>query len=66
MYERVSAPVGDNGSIDYFTTAGAFPGVKRTDEIIKLFRKHTTFTTWTIHVIPPESFFQLPCVRLFT
>jgi hypothetical protein len=45
--------IGKNGGIQKFSTAGAFPGIKRTDEIVKLFCEHTAFATWTMHGIPP-------------
>lgn len=50
----ISGPIGKNGGIQQFSAAGAFPGVERTDKIVKLLGKHATFTTWTMHGIPPD------------
>jgi hypothetical protein len=51
----IPGPIGKNGGIKQFSTAGAFPGIKRTDKIIKLLSEHATFATWTMHGIPPAT-----------
>jgi hypothetical protein len=51
----VFSSVGQNGGVQKFTTAGAFPGIKRADEVIKFFGKHAAFATWTMHTIPPDN-----------
>jgi hypothetical protein len=50
----ISGPIGKDGGIKQFSATGAFPGVKRTDKIVKLLGKHATFTTRTMHGIPPD------------
>ena len=45
----VAGPVDQDGGIEHFTAAGAFPGYKGADEIIERLGKHTTLTTWTVH-----------------
>jgi hypothetical protein len=49
----IPGPIGKNGGIQQFSTAGAFPGIKRANKIIKLLSEHATFATWTMHGIPP-------------
>jgi hypothetical protein len=46
---KVPCPVGQNGGIDDFTAAGAFPGIERSDEIVKLLGKHTAFAFGAFH-----------------
>jgi hypothetical protein len=45
----ISGPIGKNCGIKQFSAAGAFPGVKRTDKIVKFLGKHATFTARTMH-----------------
>jgi hypothetical protein len=49
----VPGPVGKNCGIQQLSAAGTLPGIERTNKIIKLLGKHTTFATWTMHGIPP-------------
>jgi hypothetical protein len=48
----IPGSIGENGGIQKFSTTGAFPGIERTDEIVKLLCEHTAFATWTMHGIP--------------
>jgi hypothetical protein len=47
-------PVGNDGGVKHLPAAGAFPGIKRTDEIIEFLGKHTAFAARTLHGIPPS------------
>jgi hypothetical protein len=49
----IPRPIGQNGGIQQFSAAGAFPGIEGADKIIELFSEHATFATWTMHRIPP-------------
>jgi hypothetical protein len=49
----IPCPIGENGGIQQFSTAGAFPGIERANKIIKLLSEHATFATWTMHGKPP-------------
>jgi hypothetical protein len=51
----VPGPIGKNGGVQQFSAAGAFPGIKRTDKIIKFLCEHTAFATWTMHGTPPAT-----------
>lgn len=44
-----SCPVHQNGRVEQFATTSAFPGIKRTDKIVKFFSKHTALAAWTLH-----------------
>ncbi len=46
----ISGPVRQNGGIENFTTGTAFPGIKRTYEIIVFFCKHSASAFRTFHV----------------
>lgn len=47
----IPGPIGKYGGIQQLTTTGAFPGIERSDKIIKLLGKHTASATWTVHGI---------------
>jgi hypothetical protein len=46
---EVPCPVGQNGGIDYLSAAGALPGIKGPDKIVKLLGKHAAFTSGAFH-----------------
>jgi hypothetical protein len=46
--------VGEYCGIQHLSTAGAFPGIKGTDKVIKLLGEHAALTTWTLHSNPPD------------
>ncbi len=48
-----ASSVGEDRRVQQFPTAGAFPGIKRTDKVIKLLSKHTALAAWTLHGNPP-------------
>ena len=54
MIVVVPGTIGKNGRIQQFSAAGAFPGIERTDKIIKLLSEHAAFATRTMHGIPPD------------
>jgi hypothetical protein len=49
--EHVVIPgsIGQDGGIENFAAASAFPCIKGAYEIIELLSKHAAFTFWTIH-----------------
>jgi hypothetical protein len=48
-----AGPIGYDGRIQKFTTAGALPGVKGTYKVIELLGEHSTSAAWTLHGNPP-------------
>jgi hypothetical protein len=46
--------VGEDRRIQYLSAAGAFPGIKGTDEVIKFLSEHTALAAWTLHGNPPD------------
>jgi hypothetical protein len=49
-----AGPVGKDRRIKHLSTTGTFPGIKGTDEVIKLLSEHTTLAAWTLHGNPPD------------
>ena len=45
----VARPVHKDGRVQQLATAGAFPGIEGTDEIVELLSKHAAFASWTLH-----------------
>jgi hypothetical protein len=50
----VASPVGKDRRIQHLPTAGAFPGIKGTDKVIKLLSEHAALAAWTLHNNPPN------------
>jgi hypothetical protein len=46
-------PVNQNGRVEQFSAAGAFPGVERADEIVVFLCEHAASATWTLHTNLP-------------
>jgi hypothetical protein len=51
--------VGQDSRIQHFSAAGAFPGIKGTDKVIKLLCEHTTLAALTLHNNPPDDVIAL-------
>jgi hypothetical protein len=46
-----AGPVGKDRWIQDFSTAGALPGIKGTDKIVKLLCEHAALAAWTLHTV---------------
>jgi hypothetical protein len=59
-----AGPVGQNGRIKHLSAAGALPGIKSADKIIKFLSKHSALAAWTLHSNPPDGVIALSVLRI--